>query len=70
MKNKINKIIERLPRVQETNRKLTQLRGLAGDEWSRENLRKSSEAGECPLTSMLLYYQCEVLPDKSIDHMM
>jgi len=32
MKNKINKIIGALPKVQEANRKLTQLRGLAEDE--------------------------------------
>ena len=43
MKNKINKIIRGLPKVREMDRKLTQLRGLAEDEWSRENLRKSPE---------------------------
>ena len=42
-KNNINKIIGRLPEVQEMNRKLTQLRGLAEDELSQENLWKLLE---------------------------
>jgi len=44
--NKMNTFIRRLPKVQETNHKLTQLRGLVKDELSQKNLQKSLEADQ------------------------